>query len=84
MLGRSTFWESLTGVIRSGMRRSSRYSQAVKLDPIFAEAYLGWGFSLSSQEIRGRNSAITDAERLMPANPEVHHSLATALFENGA
>jgi tetratricopeptide (TPR) repeat protein len=62
----------------------SRFSQAAKLDPSFAEAYLGWGLCLVS--IKKYEEAIPPlhtAERLMPGNPEVHHWLATALARSG-
>jgi len=62
----------------------SRFSQAAKLDPNFAEAYLGWGFSLVT--VKRYQEAIPPlrvAERLTPGNPEVHHALATALQRSG-
>jgi tetratricopeptide (TPR) repeat protein len=62
----------------------SRFSQASKLNPNFAEAYLGLGFSLVS--VKKYEDAIPPlrmAERLMPGNPEVHHTLATALQRSG-
>jgi len=62
----------------------SRFSKATKLNPNFAEAYLGWGASLVS--IKRYEEAIPPlhaAERLMPGNPEVHHTLATALQRSG-
>jgi tetratricopeptide (TPR) repeat protein len=62
----------------------SRFSQAAKLDPNFAEAYLGWGLCLVT--VKRYEEAIPPlrvAERLMPGNPEVHHTLATALERAG-
>jgi len=62
----------------------SRFSQAAKLDPNFAEAYLGWGLSLIT--VKRYEEAIPSlraAERLMPGNPAVHHALATALERSG-
>jgi Flp pilus assembly protein TadD len=62
----------------------SRFSQAAKLNPNFAEAYLGWGISLVT--VKKYEEAIPPlraAEQLMPGNPEVHHSLATALQRSG-
>ena len=62
----------------------SRYTQAVKLDPNFAEAYLGWGFCLVNlKKYEDAIPPLRTAERLMPANPEVHHSLGTALERSG-
>jgi tetratricopeptide (TPR) repeat protein len=62
----------------------SRFSQAAKLDPNFAEAYLGWGMSLVTlKKYQEAVSPLRSAERLMPGNPEVHHSLATALQRSG-
>ena len=61
-----------------------RFSEAVKLDPNFAEAYLGWGFCLVT--VKRYEEAIAPlraAGRLTPANPEVHHTLATALERSG-
>jgi tetratricopeptide (TPR) repeat protein len=62
----------------------SRFSKATKLNPNFAEAYLGWGGSLVS--VKKYELAIPPlraAERLMPGNPQVHHTLATALQRSG-
>jgi tetratricopeptide (TPR) repeat protein len=62
----------------------SRFSQAAKLDPNFAEAYLGWGVSLVA--VKRYEEAIPPlrtAERLTPRNPTVHHALATALERSG-
>ena len=62
----------------------SRYTQAVKLDPNLAEAYLGWGFCLVNlKKYEDAIPPLRTAERLMPANPEVHHSLGTALERSG-
>jgi tetratricopeptide (TPR) repeat protein len=62
----------------------SRYTQAVKLDPNLAEAYLGWGFCLVGlKKYEEAIPPLRTAERLMPANPEVHHSLGTALERSG-
>src|SRR5581483_272316 len=62
----------------------SRFSQAAKLDPNFAEAYLGWGLSLVTvKKYQEAIPPLRTAERLMPGNPEVHHSLATALQRSG-
>jgi tetratricopeptide (TPR) repeat protein len=61
-----------------------QFSQAAKLDPTFAEAYLGWGFCLVT--VKKYEEAIVplrQAERLMPGNPAVHYSLATALNLTG-
>jgi len=62
----------------------SRFSQAAKLDPNFAEAYLGWGFALVT--VRKYEEAIPPlrvAERLTPGNPAIHHLLGTALERSG-
>jgi tetratricopeptide (TPR) repeat protein len=62
----------------------SRYTQAVKLDPNLGEAYLGWGYCLVNlKKYEDALSPLRTAERLIPANPEVHHSLATALERSG-
>jgi tetratricopeptide (TPR) repeat protein len=62
----------------------SRYTQAVKVDPNLAEAYLGWGYSLVSlKKYEDAIPLLRTAERLMPMNPEVHHSLGTALQRSG-
>lgn len=62
----------------------SRFSQAAKLDPNFAEAYLGWGLSLVTvKKYQQAIPPLRAAERLMPGNPEVHHTLATALARSG-
>jgi tetratricopeptide (TPR) repeat protein len=62
----------------------SRYTQAVKLDPNLAEAYLGWGYCLVNlKKYEDAIPPLRTAERLMPANPEVHNSLGTALERSG-
>jgi tetratricopeptide (TPR) repeat protein len=62
----------------------SRFSQAAKLDPNFAEAYLGWGLSLVTvKKYQEAIPPLRAAERLIPGNPEVHHTLATALARSG-
>lgn len=62
----------------------THFSEAAKLNPNFAEAYLGWGFTLVAlkryQEAIG---PLRVAERLTPDNPAVHYSLATALVRTG-
>jgi Flp pilus assembly protein TadD len=62
----------------------SRFSKAAKVNPNFAEAYLGWGGSLVSlKKYEEAIRPLRAAERLMPGNPEVHHTLATALQRSG-
>lgn len=62
----------------------AHFSEAAKLNPNFAEAYLGWGFTLVA--VKRYQEAIDPlrvAERLTPGNPAVHYSLATALIRTG-
>jgi tetratricopeptide (TPR) repeat protein len=62
----------------------SRYTQAVKIDPNLGEAYLGWGYCLVNlKKYEDAIPPLRTAERLIPANPEVHHSLGTALERSG-
>ena len=62
----------------------SQFSQAAKIDPNFAEAYLGWGLSLVGlKKYEEAIPPLRTAERLTPGNPEVHHTLATALQRSG-
>lgn len=62
----------------------SRFSAAAKLDPNFAEAYLGWGASLvSAKKYEPAIAPLRIAERLTPGNPDIHHALATALSRSG-
>lgn len=62
----------------------SRFIQASKLNPNFAEAYLGWGSCLVSlKKYEEAIPPLRTAARLIPGNPEVHHSLATALERSG-
>jgi tetratricopeptide (TPR) repeat protein len=62
----------------------ARYSQAVKLDSNLGEAYLGWGYCLVNlKKYEEAIPLLRTAERLIPANPEVHHSLGTALARSG-
>jgi tetratricopeptide (TPR) repeat protein len=62
----------------------TRFSKAAKLDPNFAEAYLGWGVCLiSDKKYQEAIPPLRIAERLTPGNPDVHHALATALVRSG-
>src|SRR5262245_28065881 len=62
----------------------SRFSAAAKLDPNFAEAYLGWGASLIAvKKYEEAIPTLRTAERLTPGNPDIHHALATALVRSG-
>ena len=61
-----------------------QFSQAARIDTNFAEAFLGWGFTLVT--VKRYQEAIEPlrvAERLAPENPAVHYSLATALTRTG-
>jgi tetratricopeptide (TPR) repeat protein len=62
----------------------SRFSQAAKLNPGFAEAYLGWGVSLiGDKKYAEAIPPLRIAERLTPANPDIHNALGTALIRTG-
>jgi tetratricopeptide (TPR) repeat protein len=61
-----------------------QFSEAAKIDINFAEAFLGWGFTLVT--VKRYQEAIEPlrvAERLTPGNPAVHYALATALTRTG-
>ena len=61
-----------------------RFTQATTLDPNFAEGYLGQGLCLvATKKYEEAISPLRSAERLMPQNPEVHSTLATALQRSG-
>jgi tetratricopeptide (TPR) repeat protein len=63
---------------------TARFSAAAKLDPNFAEAYLGWGVSLiGSKQYQQAISPLRIAERLTPQNPDIHQALGTALVRSG-
>jgi tetratricopeptide (TPR) repeat protein len=62
----------------------SRFSQAAKINANFAEAQLGLGSCLVAvKKYEEAIPPLRTAERLMPRNPEVHHTLATALARSG-
>ena len=62
----------------------SRFSQAAKLNPSFAEAYLGWGVSLiGDKKYQDAIPPLRIAERLTPSNPDIHNALGTALVRTG-
>ncbi len=62
----------------------SRFSQAAKLNPGFAEAYLGWGVSLiGDKKYSEALPPLRTAERLTPDNPDIHNALGTALVRTG-
>jgi tetratricopeptide (TPR) repeat protein len=61
-----------------------QFSEAAKADPNFAEAYLGHGLCLVAlKKYEEAIPPLRSAERLEPGNPEVHHTLATALQRSG-
>lgn len=62
----------------------ARFSQAAKLNPNFAEAYLGWGVSLlGDKKYQEAIAPLRHAEGLTPQNPDIHNALATALVRTG-
>jgi tetratricopeptide (TPR) repeat protein len=62
----------------------SRFSASAKLDPNFAEAYLGWGVSLiGNKQYQQAIPPLRIAERLTPRNPDIHQALGTALVRSG-
>jgi tetratricopeptide (TPR) repeat protein len=65
-------------------KADSHFAQATKLDVNFAEAYLGWGYCLTT--LKKYDQAIVQlriAEKLMPLNGSAHFALATALSFSG-
>jgi Tfp pilus assembly protein PilF len=61
-----------------------RFAEATNLDPNFAESYLGQGLCLvTMKKYEEAIQPLRSAERLMPQNPEVHSTLATALQRSG-
>lgn len=60
------------------------FTQATNLDPNFGEAYLGRGLCLVTlKKYEDAIPPLRKAEQLMPQNPEVHQTLATALERSG-
>ena len=81
---RTIFWANSHGVTSNGMRQYPASPVRLSFDPNFAEAYLGWGDCLVTvKRYEEAVSPLRNAERLMPGNPAVHHSLATALERSG-
>jgi len=61
-----------------------QFSEAIKYNPNFAEAYLGDGLCLVTlKKFEEAVPPLRNAERITPGNPEVHHALATALQRSG-
>jgi tetratricopeptide (TPR) repeat protein len=61
-----------------------QFSEAIKFNPDFAEAFLGKGLCLVNlKKYEEAVPPLRSAERLTPGNPEVHHTLATALQRSG-
>jgi tetratricopeptide (TPR) repeat protein len=61
-----------------------QFSEAIKFNLNFAEAYLGKGLCLVNlKKYEEAVPPLRSAERLTPGNPEVHHALATALQRSG-
>ncbi len=61
-----------------------QFSEAIKFNSNFAEAYLGEGLCLVSlKKYEEAVPPLRIAERLTPGNPEVHYTLATALQRSG-
>ena len=61
-----------------------QFSEAIKFNRNFAEAYLGKGLCLVNlKKYEEAVPPLRSAERLTPGNPEVHHTLATALQRSG-
>lgn len=61
-----------------------QFSDAINSDSNFAEAYLGKGLCLVNlKKYEEAIPPLRTAERLTPGNPEVHHTLATALERSG-
>jgi tetratricopeptide (TPR) repeat protein len=61
-----------------------QFSEAIKYNSNFAEAYLGEGLCLVSlKKYAEAVPPLRTAERLTPGNPEVHHTLAMALQRSG-
>jgi tetratricopeptide (TPR) repeat protein len=62
----------------------TQFSEAAKLDPNFAEAYLGWGYTLVTvKRYKEAIDPLRVAEQLTPGNPAIHYSLGTALLRSG-
>ena len=84
MLALTTFWENLRVRDEKCEEALPQFSDAIKFNPNFAEAYLGKGLCLVSlKKYEEAIPPLRSAERLTPGNPEVHHTLATALQRSG-
>ncbi len=69
---------------RDWPQATEHFSKAAKLDPLFADAFIGWGRSLiATRQFADAVAPLEQAAKLQPDNPAAHYHLAIAYSRTG-
>ncbi len=69
---------------RDWPQATEHFSKAAKLDPLFADAFIGWGRSLIAiRQFADAVAPLEQAAKLQPDNPAAHYHLAIAYSRTG-
>jgi len=69
---------------RDWPQATEHFSKAAKLDPLFADAFIGWGRSLiATRQFADAVTPLEQAAKLQPDNPAAHYHLAIAYSRTG-